>query len=64
MSISRSTFAFLRTRVALFAEVIFLSTSLSFAVGYLLGQEGNHTPIVIRACSQVASSSLLTPRSL
>lgn len=33
------------------AAIIFLASSLSFALGYLANREFNHAPIVIEACS-------------
>ncbi len=43
----------------IFGGIIFLVSSISFAAGYLAGRDGSHTPIVIEACSAVASSSLM-----
>jgi hypothetical protein len=34
-----------------FGAIIFLASSLSFALGYLANREFNHAPIVIESCS-------------
>jgi hypothetical protein len=40
-----------RKKEAIFAAIIFLVSSLSFALGYLANREFDHAPIVIEACS-------------
>lgn len=37
-----------------FSIIIFLSSSLSFGLGYLANREFNHAPIIIETCSDVA----------
>ncbi len=38
-------------KAVIFAVIIFLVSSLSFAAGYLANREINHAPIVIEKCS-------------
>ena len=41
----------------LFALIIFLVGSTSFALGYLANREFTHAPIIIEKCSDAVSSS-------
>ena len=41
----------------LLAAIIFLASSLGFALGYLANREFNHAPIVIEACSDISKQT-------
>ncbi len=43
-----------------FAGIIFLVSTFSFAAGYLSVHDVGYAPIIIEACSEVASSSIAT----
>jgi len=44
-----------RRTAIVFGAIIFLASTLSFAFGYLANREYDRSPIVIRACSDVAT---------
>jgi hypothetical protein len=56
MEFLKNWFLFYKKEV-LFALIIFLVGSTSFALGYLANREFNHAPIIIEKCSGAASST-------
>ncbi len=51
----RNWFEFYKKQL-LFALIIFLVASTSFAFGYLANREFTHAPIIIEKCSQMGRS--------